>query len=350
MVPARTPHNPTVAEPQDGRQADSHRHHDRPNWYRVVEPGIRAVEARLHQALVDPRLGDPIGKVALHLIEAGGKRIRPALVLLAAGACRDDLDDVAVPIACAAELIHSASLLHDDVLDEGDRRRGRPTSRIVWNNSFSVLSGDYCLALALSEVASTGHIEAVLSLNRTVTSMVNAEAIQIRSRDELDLSRAAYFEVIQGKTASLMAWCSSLGGLPADPETRILETFGLELGTAFQVTDDLLDYFADPDELGKNLGKDLSEGKVTLPLIEAIEEKPELRDAVAHLTELPEQDALIEARSVMQAVTRTGAIDRTRQVAIGHADKAAASLADLPASTFRDALVDLAHFAAQRAY
>ena len=339
-----------MTQTQDAGQTDSHRHRDKPTWYHLVDPGIRAVEARLHHALVDPALGDPIGKVALHLIESGGKRIRPALVLLAAGACQDDFDDVAIPIACAAELIHSASLLHDDVLDEGDRRRGRPTSRIVWNNSFSVLSGDYCLALALSEVSSTGHIDAVASLNRTVTSMVNAEAIQIKSRNELDLSRASYFEVIRGKTASLMAWCSSLAGLAAEPETSILKTFGMELGTAFQVTDDLLDYFADPDELGKNLGKDLSEGKVTLPLIEAIKEKPELRDAVAHLTELPDPDALGEARSLMQTVARTGAINRTRQVAIGHADKAAAIVADLPPSPFRDALVDLAHFSAQRAY
>lgn len=224
----------------------------------------------------------PLEEASLHLLAAGGKRVRPTACLLMASACGGD-PRKAIPVAAATELIHSATLLHDDVIDEGETRRNRPASRVLWGNLVSVLSGDLLLIRALSLVEAAGVPGAMQDLLGTLGRLIGGEVAQLHARDRDDLGREGYLAIVDGKTASLFGFACRSGARNARREDLIdaAGQFGEQVGVAFQVIDDVLDLAGDPREVGKRLGADLAEGKTTLPLAIALE-----RDTSGELAEL----------------------------------------------------------------
>ncbi|HSY39689.1 MAG TPA: polyprenyl synthetase family protein, partial [Polyangia bacterium] len=222
----------------------------------LVEEEMRAVEARLRE-----RLESPVGaipEIGAHLLGAGGKRLRPLLSVLAARAAGAPLEH-GVAVGCAAELIHTATLYHDDVVDDGRVRRGRPAARMVFGNGLVVLVGDFCLARALETVALTGSLPMVRSLASTVTEMAEGEVAQLERAGNPDASVDEYFRVIDRKTASLIAWCARVGGSVDEALAAPLERYGRALGRAFQIADDVLDSDVDQATAGKSVGHDLTE-------------------------------------------------------------------------------------------
>ncbi len=309
----------------------------------VAEP-LRQVEARLAE-----RMESPIGaipQVGAHLLGAGGKRLRPLIAVLAARAARADMD-LAIAVGCAAELIHTATLYHDDVVDDGRVRRGRPAARMVFGNGIVVLVGDFCLARALQAVAATGSLPAVQSLAATVTEMAEGEVAQLEGAGNPDITAEDYFRVIDRKTASLIAWCARVGdGTPAAVGPR-LDGYGRALGRAFQIADDVLDCIDDETAAGKSVGHDLREGKLTLPVLLACEADGALRGRIRE--ELGEHGISADAAAeILAAVRRAGGVELARQRAAALAKEAVSHLAALPESPFRDALRDLALFSAER--
>ena len=209
---------------------------------------------------------EPATESAKHLFDAGGKRVRP-LALLLACACFGSIDARARELAAAAELVHMATLLHDDVIDDGDQRRGRPTSRRIWGNAVSVLAGDLLLVEAL-RLACRTHEATWSELVSTLGRLVDGEVVQLRGRHEVALVEATYFEILRGKTASLFEWALRAGARQGGARTEAIDAlgrFGAHLGMAFQLVDDVIDY--DGENTGKTMLADLAEGKVTLPLI-----------------------------------------------------------------------------------
>lgn len=306
------------------------------------------VERHLSDLLSVEDTERPLDRVATHLIEAGGKRFRPTVLLLAAKAVDHD-ESQAVYLASAGELIHSASLLHDDVVDRASRRRGKESGRLVWGNTYAVLAGDLCLVLALTQVERAGSLKAVRALSSAVRAMVDAEVAQLDNRDESRLSAELYLRIISGKTAALMSWCSSIGGLGPDWALDALSAYGRHLGLAFQIVDDVLDYEASPDALGKPVGQDLREGNLTLPLIEASRLRAEIGSdlrRLRHATSDTERSDLIGR--IIESVRTSGALDTAREAARAEATRAERALDGLEESPFKEALVEMPRFVAER--
>ena len=310
----------------------------------LVETEMRLVETWLAK-----QLDSPVGRipeVGGHLLGAGGKRLRPLLSVLAARATDTDLDQ-AVAAGCAAELIHTATLFHDDVVDSGSVRRGRPAARMIYGNGVAVLVGDFCLARGLDLVASTGSMAMVRSLAATVTEMAEGEVAQLEGAGNPDLTIPAYLRVVDRKTASLVAWCARVGGVLPSALDQALGRFGCALGRAFQIIDDVLDCTCDERTSGKSAGRDLQEGKLTLPVLLACDTDPDLRSRLRRaLGELG-----IAADSVHDLLTRVraaGGIERARKRATAFADEAIAELSALPGSRYRDGLGELCRLAVDR--
>jgi octaprenyl-diphosphate synthase len=308
------------------------------------------LEGQLLRATADAE--ETLKAAARHLVSAGGKRIRPMVTLLACGACGGDLR-AAVPYACAAELTHSATLLHDDVIDDGPMRRGQPASRVLWGNAVSVLSGDWLLTRALEIVAGEPARSAALpSLLATMRRLVEGEVLQLSLRGRFEASEQDYFDVVKGKTASLFGWSAAAGSWAAGVRGEIpeaLTVFGEGIGTAFQLVDDALDYAADPAMLGKRLGTDLMEGKATLPLIRACQVEPELGGRLLRLVEGGEGvDGLVE--DLLDAVARSGAVEEARSIAREHTRTAMAALEKVPDGPHRRAMAEAARQLTERAF
>ncbi len=299
------------------------------------------------------------GHAARHLVGAGGKRVRPLLVILAARAAAaqagvhvvtdhevnthetGETRTALTRLAQAAELVHAATLLHDDVLDDGRTRRGLPAARVLWGNAASVLGGDFLLIRAL-ELTAASNIEGTLGeLLGAIGSMIDGEALQLQHRGKSDLDPAGYLSVVDGKTASLFAWCGRAGARLAGAGQLVeaLGAYGLHLGRAFQIVDDVLDVEGDPCALGKSVLSDLREGKLTLPVLYALEHEPELRARLAHCLAAD----LDEAAEVAESIARTGAAQRARAAAQRETAAAIESLASLPRSIWSDALRHIAH-------
>jgi octaprenyl-diphosphate synthase len=289
---------------------------------------------------------------ARHLVSAGGKRIRPTVTLLACGACGGQLR-AAVPFAVAAELTHSATLLHDDVIDDGPMRRGQPASRVLWGNAVSVLSGDWLLTRSLEIVAAEPARPAALpALLATMRRLVEGEVLQLSLRGSFEATEQDYFAVVDGKTASLFGWSAAAGAWAAGVTGVVpaaLTVFGEGIGIAFQLVDDALDYAADPALLGKRLGTDLLEGKATLPLIRACQAEPALR---ARLVELVEgrADADTVAADVIEAVKRTGGVEAARSIAREQTARAMEALTKVPDGPHRRAIAEAAQHLTERAF
>jgi octaprenyl-diphosphate synthase len=302
-------------------------------------------------ALIRARLASDvvlINQIAEHIVGAGGKRLRPMLVLLAAQACgyrgREH-----VLLAAVVEFIHTATLLHDDVVDESDLRRGRKTANALWGNAASVLVGDFLYSRSFQMMVEADDMRIMRILADTTNRIAEGEVLQLLHVHDPDVDEAAYLRVIERKTAVLFSAATRLGALlggvpPAQEEA--LARFGLSLGFAFQIADDVLDYVSDAGTLGKNIGDDLAEGKATLPLIYAIERAPQAQ--AASLRRAIETGGLDSLDNIVAAIRDTGAIERTRARAQQYADAAREALSELPPSAARDALLVLAEYALRR--
>jgi octaprenyl-diphosphate synthase len=304
-------------------------------------------------ALVDRELASavrdgvsPATESAAHLLEAGGKRVRPLTLLLAA-ACFGEPPPAARELAVVAELVHLATLLHDDVIDDGQERRGKPTPRRIWGNAVSVLAGDLLLTHALERTASASPGPVLSDLFATLRALVDGEVVQLRGRLVLDAREELYFRIVRDKTASLFAWAARAGalvaGAPAEA-SRALGDYGTHLGVAFQLVDDVLDYDGDPRATGKALLGDLAEGKLTLPLIRAMAARPEL---TAHVEAVRTGDARA-AQEVADTVRATGVCEGVRALAREETARALGALEILPASAPRDLLGGVARELASR--
>ena len=311
---------------------------------------LSSLEEELTRATEDAE--ETLRAAARHLVDAGGKRIRPTITLLACGACGGPLR-AAVPFACAAELTHSATLLHDDVIDDGPIRRGQPASRVLWGNAVSVLSGDWLLTRALEMVAAEPARSAALpALLATMRRLVEGEVLQLSLRGSFEATEQDYFDVVRGKTASLFGWSAAAGAWAAGirgPIPEALAEFGEGIGMAFQLIDDALDYAADPELLGKRLGQDFMEGKATLPLIRAFQKEPHVRQRLAALLDGKDDGAAVAAE-VIQAVKRTGGIEAARSLARKHTAAAMEALEKVPEGPHRRAIAEAAQHLTERAF
>ena len=308
------------------------------------------LEAQLTRATLDAE--DRLRAAARHLVAAGGKRIRPMVTLLATGACGGEMR-AAVPCAVAAELTHSASLLHDDVIDDGSMRRGLPASRVLWGNAVSVLSGDWLLTRALEIVSAAPARSAALpALLVAMRRLVEGEVLQLSLRGGFAATEQDYLNVVRGKTASLFGWAAAAGAWSAGLTGKVPEAlcrFGEGIGIAFQLVDDALDYAADPESLGKRLGADLTEGKATLPLIRACAAEPRLRDRLGAVVEGTVAVEAVAAE-VIEAVQRVGGVDAARALAREHPAAALQALEEIPAGAHHSALREAALSLTERAF
>ena len=282
-----------------------------------------------------------IDQIAHHIIGAGGKRIRPMLVLLFSSALGFDGPE-RFELAATVEFIHTATLLHDDVVDESALRRGRQTANAMYGNAASVLVGDFVYSRAFQMMVSVNRMRVLEVLADATNVIAEGEVLQLMNMHDPDLTVEAYLRVIRYKTAKLFEASSRLGAVLAESGEAIEEScasYGRALGTAFQLVDDLLDYDGSPAQMGKNVGDDLREGKPTLPLLIAMERgTPHQRDLIRHAIEHGEIDRLPE---IVDIVRETGALTATRDAARAEGAKAHASLSALPDSAFKQALVEL---------
>lgn len=269
-------------------------------------------------------------RAAAHLLAQPGKRIRPICVLLGAQIADVPVDDAMRDVAIACELVHAATLLHDDVIDEGTERRGAPAARVVYGNTASILAGDYLLIEALERVSRAKSPPLMTSLLDTIAQMVAAEALQLEQRGCPAPRRETYLRVIEGKTASLFRWALSAATLAAGrvgaPELVHLARAGTALGLAFQLVDDLLDLEGEPEAIGKDLHADLLQGKVTWPLIIAAEQDPEILPLLAAMGE----GSAVTAAQIAQRIRATDALAETRAFAQAQRAEALDALAALP--------------------
>ena len=296
----------------------------------LMEDELASVDEAVLAAAKD---GEALGaRAATHLVASGGKRVR-ALALLLTARCYGEVPVAARQLAAVAEMVHAATLLHDDVIDDGDERRGLPTARRIFGNAVSVLAGDLLLTHALDRTSRAAP-DALPDLLVTLRRLVDGEIIQLRGRTEIDLSEATYHRIVAGKTASLFGWATRsgarLGGAPAHHLDRIA-TFGEELGIAFQLVDDTLDYDGDARVTGKALLADLREGKVTLPLALATAAAPAL---VADIGRVREGDEAA-AQRLAAAVRASGACAEVRARASAATERALAALSAVPRSPAR---------------
>ena len=312
----------------------------------LIAPEMARVNALIRTALASDVV--LINQIAEHIIGGGGKRLRPMLHLLAADAAGHS-GDGRHQLAAVIEFIHTATLLHDDVVDESDLRRGNKTANALWGNAASVLVGDFLYSRAFQMMVSLDEMRVMRILADTTNRIAEGEVLQLLNIHNPDVDEAAYLRVIERKTAVLFAAATRLGGvlagLPAAQEDALAD-YGLHLGFAFQIADDVLDYVSDAGTLGKNIGDDLAEGKATLPLIYAIERAPPAQ--AASLKRAIETGGLDSLDNIIAAIRDTGAIARARAAAQTHADAAKAALASLPDCAARDAMLVLADYALQR--
>ncbi len=289
-----------------------------------------------------------INQIGHYIIGNGGKRLRPMLLLLAAKAL-GKVDDHHLIMAAVIEFIHTATLLHDDVVDESVLRRGKESANAVWGNAASVLVGDYLYSSAFEMMVRTNNMRVMEILSKTTTAIAEGEVLQLLNCNNPDTTEEKYLEVIARKTAILFSTATRLAAViaGADPDTEVaLAIYGQQLGVAFQLIDDALDYKASTEDLGKNLGDDLAEGKPTLPLIHAIQHGTEQQaKIVIDAIRQGSREAFNEVYAVVKA---THAIEYTEQCADRAAAKAIESLQCLPDSEYKRALETLARFSVQR--
>lgn len=291
---------------------------------------------------------DMVENVGQYIVAAGGKRLRPLLALLTAKAL-GDVTPHHIRFAAVVEFIHTATLLHDDVVDISTLRRGRPTANEQFGNAPSVLVGDFIYTRAFQLMVQLNSLPLLEHMANTTNAIAEGEVLQLVRAGDPDISEAQYLEVIQRKTAVLFAAaCRGAAILSDSPKAaqQALHDYGLHLGIAFQMIDDVLDYTGDPEVTGKNVGDDLSEGKPTLPLIHVL--KHGSREDQILVREALTNKSSAQLDAIVTAVLKNGSVEHTRECAISHRDSALSKLESLPPSPTRDALRDLASLSVDR--
>ena len=304
----------------------------------------RVIRARLHSEVM------LINQVGEYIINSGGKRLRPALVVLSADAFGYRGENHH-SLATVVEFIHTATLLHDDVVDESALRRGRETANALFGNSASVLVGDFLYSRAFQMMVEAGEMRVMQTMADATNTIAEGEVLQLLNCHDADVDVANYMRVIHCKTAKLFEAAMRLGailGNASSSDEEAVATYGMHLGTAFQLIDDVLDYSADEAQTGKHLGDDLAEGKPTLPLIYAMQHGTPEQAAVVRGA--IEQGDVGKFDEVLQIIRATGALDFTRQQAMREAESACAAIVALAGSKYKQCLLELAHFAASRQY
>lgn len=317
----------------------------------LAAPDMTAMDALIRRRLASDVV--LVNQIAEYIVGAGGKRLRPMLLLLAVGALGDGdgkgIGADAHQLAAVVEFIHTSTLLHDDVVDESNLRRGRKTANAVWGNAASVLVGDFLYSRSFQLMVELERMDVQKILADTTNMIAEGEVLQLLHVRNPDTDEAAYLRVIERKTAILFAAATRLGALLAGADAatqQALHDYGLRLGYAFQIADDVLDYASDAATLGKNLGDDLAEGKMTLPLIHAMAHSD---DGVrAELRRIVEEGDLDGLAAVQAAIARCGSLDYSRARAMAYADAADATLAALPGNAYVDALRGLARYSVSR--
>jgi octaprenyl-diphosphate synthase len=314
----------------------------------LVAEDMRSVNSLIQRSLhSEVVLIDQLGH---YIINSGGKRLRPTLVLLAARACGYH-GPLHVNIAAIIEFIHTATLLHDDVVDASELRRGHETANAIWGNEASVLVGDFLYSRAFEMMVDVHSMRVMEIMAHATNTIAEGEVMQLLNCHNADTTEEQYLNVIYCKTAKLFEAGAQLGAVLANrPQTeeQAMAAYGMHLGTAFQLIDDVLDYSASPAEMGKNVGDDLAEGKPTLPLIYSMAHGSDRQAAVVR--EAIEKGGLDRIHEVMGTIESTGAIAYTAQLAKEEANKAQQALAEIPSSRHKDALLALAEFSVERSY
>jgi octaprenyl-diphosphate synthase len=291
-----------------------------------------------------------INQLSHYIIGSGGKRLRPLLALLVARACGYQ-GDKHIDAAAIVEFIHTATLLHDDVVDESDMRRGKQTANNVWGNQAAVLVGDFLYSRSFEMMVDIGSMRVMEILSTATNTIAEGEVLQLLNCRDPDTTEARYMEVIHSKTAKLFEAACQLGAVLAGlnhEQEQAMARYGMHLGTAFQLVDDVLDYTADAAEMGKNVGDDLAEGKPTLPLIIAMQRSAAPIQGI--LRKAVEEGGLNELDTIMQAIQQTEAIAYTLQRATQETELAIENLSVLPVSDYKQALENLAWFAIKRSH
>ncbi len=315
---------------------------------RVIDADIVAVDGVIRRRLASDVV--LINQISNYIVGSGGKRLRPILVLLA-GAHFSANTQKTRELAAVVEFIHTATLLHDDVVDESSLRRGKNTANAVFGNAASVLVGDFLYSRAFQMMVEVGSIRVMEVIAEATNIIAEGEVLQLLNIGDADTDEESYLRVVRYKTAKLFEAASRVGAIlggATDADERALADFGMHLGTAFQIIDDVLDYSGDTSETGKNVGDDLAEGKPTLPLIYALRngqdaERTTIRRAI-------ENGGLDGMSDVIAAIAATGAIDYARNTAIREAEIARSAIADLKNSVYKDALLQLCLFAVERRF
>jgi len=312
----------------------------------LVASDLAAVDAEIRRQLESDVV--LVNQVGDYIVGGGGKRLRPLLVVLAARAAGAE-DSAHIPAAALIEFIHTATLLHDDVVDDSARRRGRETANEAFGNPASVLVGDFLYSRAFQMMATLDSAAIIRVMAEATNTIAAGEVMQLMNSGDPDTTEIRYLEVIYRKTARLFEAGAQVAAIVAKapaPVEAALTRYGKHLGIAFQLIDDALDYEGDSGELGKNVGDDLAEGKPTLPLIHALANSDAAGAAL--IREAIEQGGTEQQAPILEMVERSGGLDYTARVAESEAKKAEEALAALPDSPYRNALAGLARFAVSR--
>lgn len=302
------------------------------------------IQTRLHSEIV------LVNQLSQYIIASGGKRLRPMLSLLAARACGYE-GEKHINIAAIVEFIHTATLLHDDVVDESDMRRGKDTANNIWGNQAAVLVGDFLYSRSFEMMVDVGEMRVMEILASTTNVIAEGEVLQLLNCNDPDTDEARYLEVIYSKTAKLFEAACQLGAVLAglsEEDEKAIAQYGIHLGTAFQLVDDILDYSASAAEMGKNVGDDLAEGKPTLPLIIALERSS--GDEARLIRNAIEEGGLDKIDEIMVIIEQTDALSYSANIAKKEVIKANACLSCLPKTAYKDALESLAWFSISRTH
>lgn len=312
----------------------------------LCAPDMEKVDAFIRESLHSDVV--LINQVANYIVSGGGKRLRPMLLILSARACGYE-DDRHIPLAAIIEFIHTATLLHDDVVDESDLRRGKETAHAVWGNAASVLVGDFLYSRSFQMMVGIDSMRVMQIMADATNTIAEGEVLQLLNLGDPQTGETSYFQVIENKTAKLFEAACRLGAVLAGSESATeegLAGFGRQLGLAFQIADDVLDYTGDFDEMGKNTGDDLAEGKPTLPLIHARAGATEQQQSI--IDQALRQGGHEQLQNVLEIIQSTGALETSMETARAKAESALQGISELPDSKWRAALQDLAHYSYRR--
>jgi len=321
--------------------------HDRLSAWLAAD--MEAVNAMIRDRMASEH-APRIPQVTAHLVEAGGKRLRPLLTLAAARLCGYG-GPYHIHLAATVEFIHTATLLHDDVVDESAQRRGRPTANLLWDNKSSVLVGDYLFARSFQLMTETNSLRVMRILSNASATIAEGEVLQLTAAQDLATTEAIYLQVVRGKTAALFSAATEVGGVIAgapEPQVQALYTYGDALGIAFQIVDDLLDYGGSTAAIGKNVGDDFRERKLTLPVIKAVAQADATERAFWDRTIAKGRQEDGDLDQALAIMARHGAMQAARADALGWAAQAKAAIAVLPDHPIRAMLHDLADYVVER--